>query len=72
MKSTGFQRQAVKSILGKCIIYKWFNSLSGDQLIASLLADRVESVAVLAVISIDFGGPLFVKDTDNKQYIFCW
>ena len=62
-------RQAVKSILGRCIICKRFNSLPGDQLIAPLPSACVEPVTPFAVIVIDFGGPLFVKDTDNKQYI---
>ena len=61
--------QAVKSILRKCIVCKRFNSLLGDQLIAPLLADRLEPVTVapFAAVGFDLGGPLFGKNIDNKQ-----
>ena len=43
--------------------------MPGNQLIAPLPSACVEPVTPFAVIVIDFGGPLFVKDTDNEQYI---
>ncbi|XP_035217101.1 uncharacterized protein LOC118190495 [Stegodyphus dumicola] len=41
----------------------------GDQMVAPLPAFRVQQSAPFTVIGIDYAGPLFVKDSKNKQYI---
>ncbi|KAF8783386.1 hypothetical protein HNY73_013551 [Argiope bruennichi] len=56
-------------VLGRCTIYKRFNSFPGSQVIAPLSDIRVEQSAPFTIIGVDFAGPLFVKDSINKQYI---
>ncbi|XP_055928674.1 uncharacterized protein LOC129959809 [Argiope bruennichi] len=62
-------RQTIKSLLGKCTICKRFNSSPGNQVIAPLPDVRVEQSSPFTIIGVDFAGPLFVKDSINKQYI---
>ncbi|GFQ98507.1 integrase catalytic domain-containing protein [Trichonephila clavata] len=62
-------RQTIKSLLKKCIICKRFNSNPGNQVIAPLPDVRVTESPPFSVVGIDFAGPLFVKDSDAKQYI---
>ncbi|XP_055944606.1 uncharacterized protein LOC129975568 [Argiope bruennichi] len=62
-------RQTIKSLLGKCTICKRFNSSPGNQVIAPLPDIRVEQSSPFTIIGVDFAGPLFVKDSINKQYI---
>ncbi|GBO18374.1 hypothetical protein AVEN_130645-1 [Araneus ventricosus] len=62
-------RQTIKSVLSKCTICKRFNSSPGTQVIAPLPDIRVEQSAPFTIIGVDFAGPLFVKDTNAKQYI---
>ncbi|CAL1270294.1 unnamed protein product [Larinioides sclopetarius] len=62
-------RQTIKSVLGKCTICKRLNSSPGTQVIAPLSDIRVEQSAAFTIIGVDFAGPLFVKDTNSKQYI---
>ncbi|XP_055924489.1 uncharacterized protein LOC129956586 [Argiope bruennichi] len=62
-------RQTIKSFLGRCTICKRFNSSPGNQVIAPLPDIRVEQSTPFTIIGVDFAGPLFVKDSINKQYI---
>ncbi|XP_055941720.1 uncharacterized protein LOC129971768 [Argiope bruennichi] len=62
-------RQTIKSLLGRCTICKRFNSSPGNQVIAPLPDIRVEQSSPFTIIGVDFAGPLFVKDSINKQYI---
>ena len=49
-------RQVIKSVLGKCITCKRFNSSPGNQVVAPLPAARLEESTPFSVIGIDFGG----------------
>ncbi|GFT64162.1 integrase catalytic domain-containing protein [Trichonephila clavipes] len=62
-------RQTIKSLLKKCITCKRFNSNPGSQVIAPLPDVRVTESPPFSVVGIDFAGPLFVKDSNAKQYI---
>ncbi|GFT07299.1 uncharacterized protein TNCV_1417081 [Trichonephila clavipes] len=62
-------RQTIKSLLKKCITCKRFYSNPGSQVIAPLPDVRVTESPPFAVVGTDFAEPLFVKDSDAKQYI---
>jgi hypothetical protein len=62
-------RQSVKNILKKCTLCKRFNSSPGTQVMAPLPATRIEQSPPFSVVGIDFGGPLYTKDCDQKHYI---
>ncbi|XP_035205973.1 uncharacterized protein LOC118181004 [Stegodyphus dumicola] len=62
-------RQTVKNILRKCILCKRFNSSPGVQVTAPLPVNRTEELPPFSVVGIDFGGPLYTKDSDEKNYI---
>ncbi|XP_035210776.1 uncharacterized protein LOC118185090 [Stegodyphus dumicola] len=62
-------RQTVKNILRKCILCKRFNSSPGVQVTAPLPVNRTEELPPFSVVGIDFSGPLYTKDSDEKNYI---
>ncbi|XP_035232305.1 uncharacterized protein LOC118204095 [Stegodyphus dumicola] len=62
-------RQTVKNILRKRILCKRFNSSPGVQVTAPLPVNRTEELPPFSVVGIDFGGPLYTKDSDEKNYI---
>lgn len=62
-------RQVVKNTINKCLICKRFNSSHGVQVTAPLPATRIEESPPFSTVGIDFGGPLYVKNSDEKHYI---
>lgn len=62
-------RQTVKNVLKRCVLCKRFNSLPGVQVTAPLPAARMEQLPPFSIVGIDFGGPLYTKSSDNKNYI---
>ncbi|XP_035225389.1 uncharacterized protein LOC118197929 [Stegodyphus dumicola] len=68
-------RQTVKNILRKCILCKRFNSSPGVQVTAPLPVNRTEELPPFSVVGIDFGEPLYTKDSDEKKLhrvVYLW
>lgn len=63
-------RQTINGILKNCIIWKRCSPVPRDQTLARLPPACVKQANPFSVIGCDFAGPLFVKDSGNKQYIF--
>ncbi|GBN07025.1 hypothetical protein AVEN_253771-1 [Araneus ventricosus] len=62
-------RQTVKNLLKRCVLRKRLNSSPGVQITAPLPAARMEQLPPFSIVGIDFGGPLYTKNGDNKNYI---
>jgi len=62
-------RQAIKTVLNRCIICKRFHSKTGLQDMAPLPANRITESPPFTVTGLDFAGPLYARDSDKKYYI---
>ncbi|GBL62699.1 hypothetical protein AVEN_113787-1 [Araneus ventricosus] len=59
--------QTVKNLLKRCVLCKRFNSSPDVQATAPLPAVRMEQLPPFSVVGIDFVGPLYTKNSDNKN-----
>jgi hypothetical protein len=60
-------RQAIKKVLHKCLPCKMAENSRGQQIEATLSADRVQPQKPFAVTGIDFAGPLYIKVGSNMR-----
>lgn len=62
-------RQAIKSVLYSCPTCKKLRATKGTQVTAPLPLDRMHEGSAFEITAVDFAGPLFVSDKNEKVYI---
>lgn len=62
-------RQCVKSNLTKCFLCRRYKVRGGTQEVAPLPSDRVIESPPFSVTGLDFAGPFFTKNSNDKHYL---
>ncbi|XP_055944124.1 uncharacterized protein LOC129975174 [Argiope bruennichi] len=62
-------RQFVKKVLNDCLICRRFKVKTGEQVVAPLPPDRILEHSPFDVSGVDFAGPFFVNDSNDKCYL---
>ncbi|XP_054709780.1 uncharacterized protein LOC129219413 [Uloborus diversus] len=62
-------RQRIKTVLHKCLICKRFNARPGAQVVAPLPADRIIESPPFAVTGLDYAGPFYCRENNEKHYL---
>ncbi|XP_071044571.1 uncharacterized protein [Parasteatoda tepidariorum] len=62
-------KQFVKKFLRNCLICRRYKVKPGTQVVAPLPPDRIKEQPPFDISGVDFAGPFFVTDSNNKCYL---
>ncbi|GBO10622.1 hypothetical protein AVEN_97487-1 [Araneus ventricosus] len=62
-------RQIVQKIIRKCLISKRYSAKSADQLASQLPEDKIAQTPPFYTCSVDFAGPIYVKNLERDAEI---
>ncbi|XP_042900642.1 uncharacterized protein [Parasteatoda tepidariorum] len=62
-------KQFVKKVLRNCLICRRYKVKPGTQVVAPLPPDRIKEQPPFDISGVDFAGPFFVTDSNNKCYL---